>query len=356
MAHAQPVKALGMVLEKIFSGPFQDPVNDNKDPTQKFAFLNAHAPDNSTDTYTQTHIDFLSRSICEQASRTHFLKLKNRGFNVHPVLPAAITQLDLCIIFTGKFRAFNESMVERAKSLTRPRGTILIVGEKKSGINSLRKRIKSQGITIDSLSKYHSLVFWFANQHPQNSKQAASVSSEFEQNHQKFRTGPGLFSSEKIDQGSAMLINYFDNISGHVADLGAGWGYLSWELCRKTNGVKGLDLYESEYHGIEASKNNLRQFGHRFPIQYYWTDICNEQINTRYDQIIMNPPFHQDLALRHDLGQQFIKKAAEILKPQGKLLMVANQHLAYEKLMSQHFSRSKILVSANGFKVISARK
>ena len=46
--------------------------------------------------------------------------------------------------------------------------------------------------------------------------------------------------------------------------------------------------------------------------------------------MIMNPPFHQGRAAEPDLGAAFIAAAARILKPHGRLMMVANRQLPYE--------------------------
>jgi 16S rRNA (guanine1207-N2)-methyltransferase len=79
-----------------------------------------------------------------------------------------------------------------------------------------------------------------------------------------------------------------------------------------------------------------------------WEDIRTLTPERRYDVVIMNPPFHtgknEDLAL----GQLFIEKAWQSLKPRGRLFMVANRNLPYEKVVRG----LSILAEGEGYKVL----
>jgi 16S rRNA (guanine1207-N2)-methyltransferase len=47
----------------------------------------------------------------------------------------------------------------------------------------------------------------------------------------------------------------------------------------------------------------------------------------------MNPPFHQGKHADTSLGAQFIRQAHASLKRGGRLFLVANRHLAYERVV-----------------------
>ena len=51
----------------------------------------------------------------------------------------------------------------------------------------------------------------------------------------------------------------------------------------------------------------------------------------------MNPPFHDGGTEDQALGQAFIRRAAEALRPGGTLWLVANRHLPYEATLSAAF-------------------
>jgi 16S rRNA (guanine1207-N2)-methyltransferase len=70
----------------------------------------------------------------------------------------------------------------------------------------------------------------------------------------------------------------------------------------------------------------------------------------------MNPPFHQGKSEERGLGQAFVQKALQGLKPRGRLFMVANRHLAYEALIEDLGGERIECDYGQGFKLIRAVK
>ncbi|NJR13372.1 MAG: methyltransferase [Phyllobacteriaceae bacterium] len=125
----------------------------------------------------------------------------------------------------------------------------------------------------------------------------------------------------------------------------------NWRACAPQT----LTLIESNAHALAAAKHNLE--GAPIPVRFQWLDVTAEKIPGIYDWVVLNPPFHD--ALGHHaphLGQAFIMAAAKVLKPGGKLLMVANRQLPYEATLATAFKSVEKLADADGFKVIQARK
>ena len=75
-----------------------------------------------------------------------------------------------------------------------------------------------------------------------------------------------------------------------------------------------------------------------------------------YDAVIANPPFHQGRAAEPDLGAAFIAAAARILKPSGRLLLVANRQLPYEAAVAAAFRHWEKLAEDGVYKVIQAER
>ena len=48
-----------------------------------------------------------------------------------------------------------------------------------------------------------------------------------------------------------------EDFSGHAADFGAGWGYLSVMLGGRAPNAKGIDLFEAHYEALEAARNRV---------------------------------------------------------------------------------------------------
>jgi len=171
-------------------------------------------------------------------------------------------------------------------------------------------------------------------------------------------TVPGVFSAEKIDIGSKLLAEVIEEESwyGSVADLGAGYGFLSHAiLSSKRPKVKKLCLYELDYRALECAKENLTGLSDR--VDYHWVDVTANVPHERpFDMVVMNPPFHEAQDASFELGKTFIRQAANILKPGGTLYLVANLHLPYEKEIQEQFRSHRLLREENGFKLFLARK
>ncbi|NMW24374.1 methyltransferase, partial [Rhodanobacter denitrificans] len=168
----------------------------------------------------------------------------------------------------------------------------------------------------------------------------------------------GLFAWDRIDRASALLAEHLPtDLRGRVADLGAGYGYLSAQVVARCPRVEALDLYEAEARALEPARTNLarakREYGRELAATIYWHDVTRG-LAQRYDAIVSNPPFHQGRADLPELGRAFIVSAAEALVPDGRLLIVANRHLPYEAVLASRFHEVRTLVVREGFKVIEA--
>ncbi|KAG1713813.1 Ribosomal RNA small subunit methyltransferase C [Nymphon striatum] len=162
-------------------------------------------------------------------------------------------------------------------------------------------------------------------------------------------TAAGVFSEAKIDVGSALLATHLEDLKGDVADLGAGWGYLSREILTQ-DGVTSLDMIEAEKTALDCAVINTND-PRATPI---WGDALDHK--GAYDVVVSNPPFHTSRDGNPDLGRGFIATAARILKPRGQLLMVANRHLPYEGELDTKFGHIEELSGSGAFKIFRASR
>ena len=72
------------------------------------------------------------------------------------------------------------------------------------------------------------------------------------------------------------------------------------------------------------------------------------------DFVVMNPPFHDGGIEDQTLGQSFIRRAAEALRPGGVCWLTANRHLPYEAVMKPLFRRIALKDEAEGYKIYEA--
>jgi 16S rRNA (guanine1207-N2)-methyltransferase len=183
-----------------------------------------------------------------------------------------------------------------------------------------------------------------------------------------FTVEAGIFSSGRIDPGSQLLADHIPaSLRGTVADLGAGWGFLSDAVLQRCPQVERVDLFEADSRALDCARGNLAKFqphptrlasptcyAEDEPnIRFFWHDVTTG-LPERYDAIVMNPPFHSGQATDVDLGRAFLAVAAKSLKRGGKLLLVANRQLPYEPaLEASGLAWRKVAEDAN-YKILSA--
>ena len=125
-------------------------------------------------------------------------------------------------------------------------------------------------------------------------------------------------------------------LSGRVADLGAGWGWLAQAvlaaLARRSPSSTSTRPRRWRSTPPAPTSTDPRA-------RFHWTDVtpARPPASPPYDAVIANPPFHQGRAAEPDLGAAFIAAAARILKPSGRLFLVANRQLPYEAVLAIAF-------------------
>lgn len=213
---------------------------------------------------------------------------------------------------------------------------------------------------IQTISKNHSRVFWTTR--TQNWKTDVLNQWKTQGSMQRILDGrfwsqPGLFNWDRIDEGSALLTEHLPHsLSGAVADLGSCWGYLSDHLLRNCPNLRSLDMYEADARALECARRNTGLIPVPVRPRILWKDVTQGVGIASYDNIIMNPPFHDGRETNTMLGLQFITVAAQALKPNGDLWLVANKHLPYENLMKEAFEHYRTVADTRNFKVLHGSK
>jgi 16S rRNA (guanine1207-N2)-methyltransferase len=241
-------------------------------------------------------------------------------------------------------------------------GGVLLVGLHNDwGAKRFEKHLDQvSGGKLGTLSKFHCRAFWARK----TDKMDAALLQDWKAQGEwqkvvdgRFWSKPGLFSWDKIDGGSHYLIEHLPaNLQGRVADLGAGWGFLSDFVLRKYPAVHGLDVFEADRVAIEACQKNLGAIETKARVSYHWVDVAVGVAEKKFDFIVCNPPFHEDRSPDPELGILFVGAAARALKTGGELWLVANRHLPYERVMSGIFGESSIITQDGSYKVLRGVK
>ncbi|MGU3665553.1 class I SAM-dependent methyltransferase [Methylobacterium sp. A49B] len=165
-------------------------------------------------------------------------------------------------------------------------------------------------------------------------------------------TQPGIFSWDRLDPGTALLLANLPTLKGRGADFGCGLGILSRAVLR-SDAVATLTLVEIDRRAVEMARRNVAD--PRATI--HWADVRTPGVVPDHlDFVVTNPPFHEGGSEDPSLGRAFIARAAEVLRPGGTLWLVANAHLPYEASLREAFRHVAVAVQAGGFRVYEARR
>ncbi|KZC17076.1 16S rRNA methyltransferase [Rhodanobacter sp. FW510-R12] len=297
--------------------------------------------------------------LCEQSFLPFADELGRNGLRVGE--PAADEKFPLVLLLPPRQRDEARALFARALWHLAPGGTVLAAMPNAEGVKSGEADLARLAGAVQHLSKHKCRAFWSTPQ-PADVDQGLLAEwlalDEPRSIVEGYISRPGLFAWDRIDRASALLAEHLPrDLHGRVADLGAGYGYLSTQVVARCPRVVAIDLYEAEARALEPARCNLaraqRECARAVAVTVRWHDVTRG-LAQRYDAIVSNPPFHQGRADLPELGRAFIVSAAEALLPGGRLLIVANRHLPYEDVLAARFHEVRTLVVQEGFKVIEA--
>lgn len=233
-----------------------------------------------------------------------------------------------------------------------PGGRLDVMAPKDKGGARLAKELAAFGVTGEATSKAHHKRIEAIRP-----KDLTGIEAAIDGGGPQFSsalnawTQPGIFAWDRLDPGSALLIEHLPVLSGAGADLGCGFGALSRAVLTSPK-VAALSLIDLDRRAIEAARRNVEDPR----VSFDWADLRQVSAAGTLDFVVSNPPFHDGGDENRGLGQAFIKKAAALLKRGGVAWVVANRHLPYEAELKSAFNRVRPVVEAGGYKLFEATR
>ncbi|MBB5031572.1 class I SAM-dependent methyltransferase [Prosthecobacter vanneervenii] len=300
---------------------------------------------------------FEGRLVCQQTWKPFANQLQAAG---HRVEREAHGLFDLVLVLPDPQRDLMVADLARAHDHLAPGGVLMAAVHNDAGSKRCEQHLREVAGHADTLSKHHSRVFWATKDEARPWKadmlerwrQGAAMRRILEG---RFWSRPGLFNWDRIDEGSALLAKHLPlTLSGNVADFGCSWGFLSDHLLRHCHDIDSLDIYDADADCFECARRNLGLVPTRTKAAPHWQDITAGFDRTKFDAVVMNPPFHEGKEADPLIGLKFIAAAAQALRPEGHLWLVANRQLPYENLLTETFAQMEKVVETGGFKVLHA--
>lgn len=276
-----------------------------------------------------------------QTFKPEFDALNARGFQC---LDIPSGEYNAAVVIVPRAKALAQAWLALACDHV-PSGEIFIDGQKTDGIDTYLKAVRARTPVLSTVSKAHGKLFSFAS-----TPAFQDWRSETRTLPQGFTTAPGVFSADGVDPASLALAEALpEKLGKRVADLGAGWGYLSARILERDS-VQELHLFEADRDALECAKLNVADPRAVF----HWADATDLSPHDTFDTVVMNPPFHTSRKADPSLGIAFVRSAARLLGPRGTLWMVANRHLPYETTLAAAFRSVEEISGDRRFKLFRA--
>jgi 16S rRNA (guanine1207-N2)-methyltransferase len=270
--------------------------------------------------------------------------------SLEPGFAAALVLLD-------RHRDVNLGWLAEAFRLVRPGGAVVACGASNLGAGRYEKMVREVAGDVRTESKHHCRVFEArVTERVDREALLAWSAAAAQRIEDGVAVRAGVFGVRKLDPGSVMLCDALPpDLSGDVADLGAGSGYLTAELVRR-RGVRKVASVEADARALGCARINLAEAIGRGVVELHWQDATTWRPGREFDHVVMNPPHHEGARADTAIGMAFVATAAAILRSGGQLWMVANRTLPYEASLREHFEDARTLTDRRGYKIMVARR
>lgn len=294
-------------------------------------------------------------------------QFQQQGFNTYlndfefDSLPADHYQT---IIFPiCKERSLANHCINSAFRLLKTDGCLMLIGEKHQGIKT---HCKNAGKAFGSESNFKKIGLCYQGTIYKQSDQPDlklddknyPELQQIDAEAISFRSKPGVFGWNKIDQGSAFLIETCrkqlaqrDWKPESLLDLGCGYGYLT--LMTRDLDIPNRYATDNNAAAINAAQANFSEYNMDVSCTL---DDCGSNLNERCELILCNPPFHRGFKTNSDLTKNFLQQGQRLLHAKGMALWVLNKFIDVETPALEHFKQLDVLDENSQFKVIRLRK
>ncbi len=243
--------------------------------------------------------------------------------------------------------------VALALRATAPGAPFTVLAPKDRGGSRLRAELEAFGCTVEETARRH-----FRICRTPRPAAPSGLDAAVEAGGPRFDptlglwTQPGVFSWDRPDPGTALLVETLAPSAGVGADLGCGLGPVA-RAALASSKVTRLELVDLDRRAVAAAQRNVEDPRAGF----HWADARTALEAGSLDFVVTNPPFHERGGREsRELGQDFVRAAHRLLRKGGTVRLVANRHLPYEEVLSALFTRCEVKAERGGFKVLEARK
>lgn len=276
----------------------------------------------------------------------------------------ADASLDRILYRISKEKPLVHYLIGEAARLLRPGGQLVLLGDKGEGIRTYARKAEAclagtrQERKLGGDSWRVDLVRGQATGECPPHQDYPRLRPACQDARHQYWSKPGLFGWNKIDRGSALLIEQLPAMLGSplpraaaVLDLGCGFGYLALNVATPQTRLVCTD---NNAAALRACRHNLDLAG------LGQADViasnAGDRLTPGFDLVLCNPPFHSGFSVDGDLTDRFLAAAARLLALNGSACFVVNQHIPLERKASALFADIHTHLDSGQFKLVRLRQ
>lgn len=269
-----------------------------------------------------------------------------------PELPGPVAQ---AVVHVEKSRPGTWSALAAAWAALAAGGRLLVVGGNELGITTTGRRLAAQlgqePELVANRARARVLAFVRDGGDGPEEPPVDPLQLDLDGGFLELRSAPGVFSAERLDPGSALLLEHLGRLGApeRVVDLGAGLGALGLAAARRWRACT-VDLLEADHRAVVCARANaVAVAGERASVE--WWDAERDPPPAAADAVVCNPPFHRGRAVDYGPARAMFAAIAVCLRPGGRALVVANRQLPYEAELRALGRLEEVALRA-GFKLL----
>ncbi|PSL10515.1 16S rRNA m(2)G 1207 methyltransferase [Marinobacterium halophilum] len=255
-------------------------------------------------------------------------------------------------------------LISEAKRLLATGGSLILLGDKGEGIRTYARKAEAclggvrQERKLGGDSWCAEITAAYAPGTCPEHQDYTALRQVCSDQHHQYVSKPGLFGWNKVDRGSALLIEHLPAMleaplpfRGSVLDLGCGFGYLAINAAGPESRLVCTD---NNAAALQACRYNLNQAGLN-GAEVIATN-AGDRLQPDFELILCNPPFHSGFSVDGDLTDRFLHSAQRLLAVNGTACFVVNQHIPLERKAAGLFADIVTYMDSGQFKLVRLRQ
>lgn len=167
-----------------------------------------------------------------------------------------------------------------------------------------------------------------------------------------FRTDSGVFSRQKVDYGSNILIRALPPVQGNLLDIGCGYGPIGISLAA-INPQCQVTMVDINKRAVALAQENIRT--NKLTNARVFESDGFSRVSDKYNTIVCNPPIRTGKKVIYPLFEQSL----DYIMPGGTLWLVIQKKQGAESALAKLisiFGNCSVVEKSGGYWVLRSNK